>query len=105
MSRTASVHDASTARSFGSGNLFGIPLADLGWFGSLLIAVASGFLTFFATTFFSIFGILLYNTATHSAVDFAFSYRRIGFPCGLAVLAFASVYLARLWVKRVFRRS
>ncbi|HEX3569657.1 MAG TPA: hypothetical protein VHU44_02425 [Acidobacteriaceae bacterium] len=105
MSRTASVHNVSTPRSFGNGNLFGIPLRDLGWFGSLLIAVASGFLTFFATTFFSIFAILLYNAATHSTVDFAFSYRRVGLPCGLAVLAFASIYLARLWIKRMFHRG
>ena len=105
MSRTFPVHSASTPRSFGSGYLFGIPLGDLGWFGTLLIALASGFLTFFATTFCAIFGILIYNTVTHSAVDYAFSYRRIGLPCGLAVLAFASMYLAWLWIRRVFRRS
>jgi hypothetical protein len=105
MSRTSTVHSASEVRSFGSGYLFGIPLADLGWFGSLLVALASGFLTFFATTFCAIFGILIYNAATHSAVDYAFSYRRVGLPAGLCVLAFASIYLARLWIKRMFRRS
>jgi hypothetical protein len=105
MSRTAPIHTDSSAGSFADGYLFGIPLGDLGWFGSLLIAMASGFLTFFATTFCAIFGILLYNAATHSAVDFAFSYLRVGLPCGLAVLAFASVYLARLWIKRFFRRG
>lgn len=105
MSRTVSVHPPSTSRTFSSGYLFGLPLGDLGWFGSILIAVASGFLTFFATTFLAIFGILIYNAAGHSAVDFAVAYRWVGLPCGLAVLAFASVYLGRLWVKRVFRRS
>jgi hypothetical protein len=105
MSPTAPVHTASTPRSFGSGYVFGIPLGELGWFGSLLITVASGFLTFFATTFCAIFGILLYNAATHSAIDFAVSYRRIGVPAGLVVLAFAAIYLGRLWIRRIFRRS
>jgi hypothetical protein len=103
MSRTVLAPAASTARSFSEGYIFRIPLGELGWFGSLLIAVASGFLTFFATTFCAIFAILFYNFATHSAVDFAYSYRRVGFPCGVAVLAFATVYLVRLWTKRVFR--
>jgi len=103
MSRTASTPAASTARGFSEGYIFRIPLGQLGWFGSILIALASGFLTFFATTFCAIFGILFYNFATHSAVDFAYSYRRVGFPCGVAVLAFATVYLIRLWTKRVFR--
>ena len=105
MSRTATVHTASTPRNFSSGYLFGIPLGELGWFGSILIALASGFLTFFAPTFCAIFAILFYNISTHSAVDYALSYRSIGLPCGLVVLVFASFYLARLWIKRVLRRS
>lgn len=105
MSRTVPVHTVSTTRSFSSGYLFGIPLGELGWFGSLLIAIASGFLTFFVTTFCAIFGIMFFNIATHSAVDYAYSYSRVGLPAGLAVLAFALVYLARLWAKRMFRRS
>jgi hypothetical protein len=103
MSRTAPTPAASPARGFSDGYIIGIPLGDLGPFGSLLIALASGFLTFFATTFCAIFGILLYNFATHSAVDFAYSYRRVGLPCGLAVLAIATAYLGRLWAKRLFR--
>jgi len=96
---------ASPSRTFANGYLFGIPLAELGWFGSLLIALASGFLTFFASTFCAIFAILLYNAFTHNAVDFSLSYKRVGLPCGLVVLAFASLYLGRLWVARIFRRG
>ena len=92
-------------RRVGGSSLFGIQLGELGWFGSLLIAVASGFLAFFATTFCAIFGILFFNAATHGHVDLALSYRRAGFPAGLAVLAFALIYLGRLWVLRVFRRT
>lgn len=101
--RTVPIPAASPGRSFGEGYIFGIPLRNMGWFASLLIAVASGFLTFFAATFLAIFAILFYNFATHSAVDFAYSYRRVGLPCGLAVLTFAIAYLGRLWAKRNFR--
>jgi len=104
MSRSASAHSASGDRSFANGYFFGIPLGELGWFGSILIALASGFLTFFATTFFAIFGILFYNAVTHVNIDFALSYRRVGLPCGLVVLAFSCLYLGRLWVVRMLRR-
>src|SRR5438270_8061201 len=105
MTSTVPNRAQTSARSFGAGYLFGIPLGDFGWFGSLLIGVASGFLAFFATTFVSIIGILIYNSAAHVNVDFSVSYRRIGFPIGVAVGALALIYLARLWFKRVLRRN
>ena len=105
MTSTAPNHAQSPARTFGDGYLFGIPMGDLGWFGSLLIGLASGFIAFFATTFVSIVAILIYNSAAHANVDFGVSYRRIGLPIGLAIGAFALIYLARLWFKRVLRRN
>ena len=105
MSRTASIQAVSTPRGFANGYLFGIPLGNLGWFGTALIALASGFLTFFATTFCAIFGILFYNLVAHGTVDYAVSYRWVGLPAGLVVLAFSSLYLGRLWVRRLFQRS
>jgi hypothetical protein len=105
MSRTASIQAASPSRGFANGYLFGIPLGNLGWFGTALIALASGFLTFFATTFCAIFGILFYNVATHGTVDYAVSYRWVGLPAGLLVLAFSCVYLGRLWIRRMLQRS
>jgi hypothetical protein len=104
MSRTASIDADSTSRGFANGYLFGIPLGNLGFFGTMLIALASGFLTFFATTFCAIFGILFYNMATHGTIDYALSYRWVGLPVGLLVLAFSSVYLGRLWIRRITRR-
>ena len=95
----------ATARTFGAGYLFGVPLGDLGWFGSLLMGVASGFIAFFASTFCAIFFILLYNTALHGNIDFALSYRRVGFPIGIVVMAVALSYLGTLWCKRILRRS
>jgi len=92
-------------RTFGPGYLFGVPLGDLGWFGSLLLGVASGFIAFFATTFCAIITILISNGALHSNIDFAVSYKRVGLPIGLVVMITALSYLGTLWLKRVFRRN
>ena len=89
----------------GPGYLFGIPLGDLGWFTSLLMSFALGFAAFFAATFFAIFGVLIYNTATHHAVDFALTYKRVGLPVGVLVLVVALGYLGTLWVRRQLRKS
>lgn len=80
--------------------LFGIPLGDLGFFSSLLMAFAFGFLVFFASCFLAIFALLIYNTAGHHTVDMADSYRYIAFPCGLVALAFALVTLLTFWARR-----
>lgn len=80
-------------------------MGDLGWFTSLLMGVATGFAAFFAATFFGIVGILLYNSLGHAAVDFSWSYRRIGLPIGLVVMACSLAYLGTLWVRRQLRRS
>ncbi len=89
----------------GPGYLFGIPLGDLGWFTSLVMSFALGFVAFFAATFFAIFGVLIYNTVTHRAVDFALTYKRVGVPVGLLVLVVALGYLGTLWVRRQLRKS
>lgn len=96
---------ADGPRTIGGGYLFGVPLKDLGWFTSLLMGTAVGFAAFFAATFLAIMSILIYNTASHHAVDFALSYRRVGLPVGVAVMAVAYAYLGTLWVKRTIRRS
>jgi ABC-type dipeptide/oligopeptide/nickel transport system permease subunit len=77
----------------------------MGWFGSLLMGVASGFMAFFASTFCAIVFILIYNSATHRSIDFALSYRRVGFPVGVVVMVVALCYLGTLWCKRILRRS
>lgn len=102
----ASQHGGSVPpRTIGSGYLFGVPFGDLGWFASLLMSFAAGFAAFFAATFFAIFGVLIYNTVTHHAVDFALTYKRVGLPVGLVVLALALGYLGTLWVRRQLRKS
>jgi hypothetical protein len=105
MTQTSPTAAQARPRSFAAGYLFGVPLCDLGWFSSLLIGVASGFMAFFASTFCAIVAILFYNGVLHGNIDFALSYRRVGFPIGVAVMAIALVYLGALWLKRVTRRS
>jgi hypothetical protein len=96
---------STSPRPSGSGYLFGIPLGDLGWFTSLVMSFAVGFAAFFASTFFAIFAVLIYNTATHRAVDFALTYKRVGLPVGLLVLVAALGYLGTLWVRRQLRKA
>jgi len=86
-------------------NLFGVPLGDLGWFASLLIGTAAGFVAFFATTFLGIVGIMIYNSTGHHTVDYALSYRRGGLTVGLITLVAAWTYLGALWAKRMARKS
>ena len=101
-----SQHGSSISpRTIGSGYLFGVPLGDLGWLSSLLMSFALGFAAFFAATFCAIIGTLFYNTATHHAIDFSLTYKRVGLPVGLLVLVVTLGYLGTLWVRRQLRRA
>lgn len=101
-----SQHGSSTSpRTIGSGYLFGVPLGDLGWFTTLLMSFAMGFAAFFVATFCAIVGILIYNTVTHRAVDFALTYKRAGLPVGILVLVVTLGYLGTLWVRRHLRKE
>jgi len=79
--------------------LFGIPMGGFGLFASTLIAVALGFMTFFAVTFLSIFGLVIYNAAGH-AVTLDTSYKYIALPAGIVVLVVSFTVLMGLWVRR-----
>lgn len=80
--------------------IFGIPLGDMGFFHSLMVAVIFGFIAFFAACFFAIFGLLIYNEAGHHTVDMADAYIYGGAPVGLAALAIAVVVLMGFWLRR-----
>ena len=102
MAMTPTTHPALPQRR---GLLFGIPVGDLGWFASLLMGTATGFAAFFAATFLGIVSLLIVNTATHRAIDYAYAYKRIGLPVGLLVLAAAYTILGTLWARRQLRRA
>jgi len=87
------------------GKLFGIPLGELGFFARLLIGAATGFAAFFAATFLGIVGILIYNTTTHSAVNYALSYERGGLIVGIATLLLAWGVLGTQWVRKITHKG
>jgi hypothetical protein len=89
----------------GSGTFLGFPLEGFGLFTSLLVAFASAFLTFFLTTFFAIIALLGWNLIGHHTVSFADTYRYVGLPAGLLVLAVALPVFGTLWVRAKLRRE
>ena len=81
------------------GTVLGFPLRGFGLFTSLLLAFASAFFTFFATTTVAIFALLGWNLFGHHTVSYADSYRYVGFPAFLLVLVVALPVFAVLWVR------
>jgi hypothetical protein len=84
--------------------LLGIPLGDFGLFSALLLALASGFLAFFATCFLSIVALLFWNLVGHHHVNYADSYLYVAFPTGAAVFAFALAFFIGTWLRRKISR-
>lgn len=84
----------------GPTRIFGIPAGDFGLFASTLIAVSLGFIAFFGVTFFSIFGLMIYNGAGHHHVTLDASYKYIGLPAGILVLGLSFVTLLGIWLRR-----
>lgn len=82
------------------GKVFGIRMGELGLFQCLLMALAFGFLVFFATCFVAIFALLIYNQIGHHTVDMADAYRYFAFPAGLVGLGIALVVMLGVWARR-----
>lgn len=82
--------------------LLGIPLGDFGFFSSVFLSLASGFLAFFASLFLAIVALLFWNLAGHHHVNFADTYLYVAFPIGLIVLALALVFFTGTWLRRKF---
>ena len=83
----------------GSLSFFGIPLGGFGLLASLLLTVATGFFTFFLTTCLAIFSLLIWNGIGGHSINYADSYRYVGFPAGCTALVVAGVVLAVMWVR------
>jgi hypothetical protein len=82
--------------------IFGVPVGDFGLFASTLIAVALGFITFFAVTFLSIFGLLIYNAGGHHHVTLDTGYKFLALPAGIFVLIISYIVLLGIWLRRRF---
>lgn len=87
----------------GSGRVFGFPLEGFSLFQGLLLATASAFFTFFATTTVAIFALLFWNLAGGHKVNFAYSYLYVGFPAGVLVLLIAVPYFVSVWFRAKMR--
>ena len=87
------------------GTLFGVPIGELGWFASFLMATAAGFASFFAATFLAIVSLLCFNAIGHHAVDYSFAYKRVGLPIGLLMLVAAYATMGTFWFRRTLRRA
>jgi hypothetical protein len=90
-------------RRSGGGKILGFPLEGFGLFTSLLLSLASAFFTFFATTCIAIFSLLAWNVFGHHTVNYADSYRYVGFPAGVIVLLVALPVFGTLWVRAKLR--
>jgi hypothetical protein len=88
----------------GGGSVFGFPLEGFSFFQSLLLALATGFFTFFMTTCVAIFALLIWNGLGGHSVNYADSYRYVGFPAGVIVLLIALPYFGTLWVRARLRK-
>jgi hypothetical protein len=87
-----------------SSTFLGFPLEGFSLFQSLLLAFASAFFTFFATTCLAIFALLGWNLIGHHDVNYADTYLYVGFPAGVIVLLVALPFFVTLWVRAKTRR-
>jgi hypothetical protein len=93
-----------TQRRGAEGRIFGFPLEGFSLFQSLLMALASAFLTFFATTCISIFAIMAWNVLGGHSVNYADTYRYVGLPASVVVLIVALPLFLVLWVRGKVRK-
>ncbi|HVN94380.1 MAG TPA: hypothetical protein VMT38_11815 [Terracidiphilus sp.] len=84
--------------------VLGFPLEGFSLFQSVLLAVASAFLTFFATTCVAIFALLAWNQLGGHSVNYVDTYRYVGLPAGVLVLIVALPFFLVLWVRAKARK-
>ena len=95
---------ANSVESGRGAKIFGFPLEGFSLFQSLLLAFASAFLTFFATTCVAIFALLAWNLIGRHAVNYTYTYLYVGFPAGVLVLVVGLPLFLALWTRAKARR-
>lgn len=83
--------------------VFGFPLEGFGLFSSLLLTLATGFFTFFASTFFAIMTLLCWNILGGHSVNYEDTYRYVGFPLGAIALVVSFFVFMSLWIRAKIR--
>ena len=92
------LHSENGARGTG-GSFLGFPLEGFGFFISMLLALATGFFTFFFVTMLAIFGLLIWNQMLHHTVNYADSYLFVGFPAACIMWVVAFGVFGSLWIR------
>jgi ABC-type nickel/cobalt efflux system permease component RcnA len=88
-----------TAQDGRGKTVLGFPLKGFSLFQSLLLAFASAFLMFFATTCVAIFTLLAWNVLGGHSVSYVDTYRYVGLPAGVLVLLVGLPFFLLLWVR------
>jgi len=83
--------------------VLGFPLRGFGLFTSLLLSFASALFAFCLTTMVAIFSLLIMKFAGKHP-DFSDTYRYVGLPVALVVLALALPFFLVLWIRSKFQR-
>ena len=96
--------DSAETQRREDGTVLGFPLKGFGLFTSLLLAFASAFFAFFASTTIAIFALMIWNLGGRHTVSYADSYRWVGFPVFVLVLAVALPLFITLWVRAKLRK-
>ena len=71
---------------------------------SVLLALASAFLAFFAATCVAIFALLGWNLIGGHSVSYVDTYRYVGLPTGVLVLVVALPFFCAMWVRGKMRK-
>ncbi len=104
MAQSISKSMSESGESGRGAKIFGFPLDGFSLFQSLLLAFASAFLTFFATTCIAIFSLLAWNIVGGHAVSYVDTYMYVGLPAGVLVLVVALPLFLALWVRAKARK-
>lgn len=96
--RAGDLKPGTGGQRFGT-TFLGFPLEGFGFFTSLLLALTSGFFTFFLVTALAIFSLLIWNQILHHTTNYANSYLYFGLPAAVAVWAIAFAVFGSLWIR------
>ena len=94
-------HSAASPRP--QGKFLGFPLEGFSLFPSILLTLATGFFTFFLTTFLAIIALLIWDAVLGHTVSYADTYLYVGFPAGLIALFVAAIVFGTLWLRAKLR--